>query len=133
MDYSNVFKIWGLRKRILLTETSEIDLLHIKKDSFCSTHTHRQKINKFTVLDGAVRIDSEYGSVVLYPGSSFEVRPPLKHRFFALADSIMIESAYVEHGSIDANDIEREKQGGRMIKGKEMTLDEMREKGLFEL
>jgi len=133
MDYSNIFKVWGRRERILLTDTSEIDLLYIKRDCFCSLHCHRRKINRFNVISGEVRIESEYGSVTLKAGQSFEVRPILKHRFFAVEDSVMIESAYVENGVIDADDIERESQGGRMIDEKEMTLDEMKEKGLLDL
>ncbi len=133
MDYSNTFKVWGLRKRILLTDTCEIDLLHIYDNSFCSIHKHQKKINKFVLLSGKVRIESEYGYTTLKPGEEFEVRPPLKHRFFAVEHSDMIELAYVETGKIDPNDIDRESQGGRIVKGKEMTLDEMRKKGMLEL
>lgn len=133
MDNSNIFKIWGTRKRILLTERCEIDLLHVYSDSFCSTHSHKNKINKFVVLTGEVRIESEYGYTTLYPGDEFEIRPPLKHRFFAVKHADMIELAYVEKGRIDPNDINRESQGGRVIDGKEMTLEEMRKKGLLGL
>ena len=132
-DYSNIFKVWGLRKRILLTDKCEIDLLHIFDNSFCSTHSHKKKINKFVLLSGKVRIESEYGYTTLNPGDEFEVRPSLKHRFFAVEHSDMIELAYVEDGKIDPNDIDRESQGGRIVKGKEMTLDIMRKKGLLDL
>ena len=133
MDNSNIFKVWGTRRRLLLTDSSEIDLVYVKKDTFCSTHSHSKKINKFTVIKGKIRIDSEYGNIILRPNESFEVRPPLKHRFFALEDTIMIELAYVENGKIDADDIDRESQGGRIVNGKEMTLNEMRKKGILEL
>ena len=33
-------------------------------------------------------------------------------------DSVMIECAYVEKGKVDPNDINRESQGGRIVKGK---------------
>ena len=133
MDYNNIFKVWGRRRRILLTDRTEIDLVYLKKNCFCSTHNHLKKINKFVVVSGKVRIKSEYGAIILTKNESFEVRPPLKHRFFALEDSVMIECAYVEKGKIDPDDINRESQGGRVIKGKEMTLDEMRKKGVLEL
>jgi len=103
-DYSNVFKVWGTRRRLLLTDTSEIDLLYVKKDSFCSLHLHNKKINKFTVISGKIQIQSEYGDVILKANESFEIRPKLKHRFFALENSVMIESAYVEEGNINADD-----------------------------
>ena len=133
MDNSNIFKVWGVRRRLLLTATSEIDLVTVNKDTFCSTHSHKYKINHFYVLSGKIQIQSEYGDVILEPGSSFEVRPSLKHRFFAIEDSTMIELAYVEEGKIDANDIDRESQGGRIIEDKAYTLDEMKEKGLLDL
>lgn len=133
MDYNNIFKIWGTRRRILLTTTSEIDLLYIKKDCFCSKHSHSDKINKFIVISGKVRIESEYGNVVLKANESFEVHPPLKHRFSALEDSVAIECAYVEKGNIDADDIKREIQGGRIIEGKYLSIPELQKRGLLDL
>ena len=133
MDVNNRFKVWGQRRRILLTPNSEIDLLTVNKNCFCSKHSHKKKINKFVVIKGKVKIESEYGAVVLKDNESFEIRPPLIHRFYALEDSIMIELAYVEKGKIDPNDINRISQGGRIVNGKEMTLVEMRKKGLLDL
>lgn len=132
-DYSSIFKIWGIRKRILLTTTSEIDLLYLRERSFCSTHTHKNKINKFVIIKGRVTIETPYGNTLLKEGEMFEVRPPLEHRFFAETESIMVELAYVEKGKINLKDINRKKQGGRVIDGKEMTEDEMRSKKLIGL
>lgn len=134
MDDSNIFKIWGIRKRLLLTSTVEIDLINIKKDSFCSTHFHHNKINKFVVLYGKVRIESEYGSLILTSGEEFEIRPPLVHRFYGVERfNEMIELAYVEKDKIQPNDIKRISQGGRIVNGKEMTLDELKKRGLLDL
>ena len=138
----NIHKVWGERRRIHLDKKSEIDLLYLNKNTFCSTHNHFEKVNKFVVVSGKVKIETEYGSKILEKNDSWVVEPPLKHRFFALEDSVMIEMAYtvasVEGDSlyypdIDPKDINRESQGGRIIDGKEMTLDEMREKGLLDL
>lgn len=130
---SNIMKIWGERRRMLLTDQTEIDLLYLKKDSFCSTHSHVTKINKFVVVEGKVRIETEFGKKTLTKNQSFEVKPPLVHRFIALEDSIMIELASVEKDFIQPKDIKRRKQGGRIINGKEMTEDKMRKKGLLDL
>lgn len=132
-DYNNIFKIWGLRRRILLTSTSEIDLLYVKKNCFCSNHSHTNKINKFIVVSGKIKIESEYGEIILKANESFEVHPPLKHRFSALEDSVMIECAYIEKGNIDANDIKREIQGGRIVDGEYLSILELKEKGLLDL
>ena len=130
---SNIHKIWGERRRILLTETSEIDLLYLKKDSFCSLHKHKNKINRFVVIEGLVRIETEYGYKILKPNESFEVEPLLKHRFVAKVDSVMIELAYVKRGKIDPNDIDRKSQGGRIINTEYVSLIDLRKRGLLDL
>jgi len=129
----NINKVWGERRRIHLDSKNEIDLLYVKKDTFCSTHTHEKKINKFIVVSGAVRIETEYGAQILRKNDVWEVNPPLKHRFYALADSIMIEIAYTKSTVINPDDINRESQGGRLVNKEEMTLNQMREKGLLDL
>ncbi len=129
----NIHKVWGTRRRILLTDKCEIDLLNLKSDSFCSTHTHITKINLFTVISGKVRIETEYGKIVLKKNESFTVLPYLEHRFVALSKSIMMECAYVNKGKIDPNDIIRKIQGGRIIKGKYLSIPELRKKGYMEL
>ena len=133
MDNGNIFKVWGKRHRILLTDTVEIDYLELKANTFCSRHSHNHKINLFHVLKGKVRIDSEFGKVILREGQAFKVSPPLKHRFVALEDSEMIECAFVEKGTIDAKDINREIQGGRIIDGKYISIPELREQGYLEI
>ncbi len=130
---NNIFKIWGERRRILLNDKVEIDLLYLKKDTFCSTHSHTHKENIFTIITGKVAIETEYGTTILTKNESWVVSPPLRHRFCALEDSIMIECASVKVGKIDESDINRLSQGGRIIKGKEYTLDEMRKKGMLGL
>ncbi len=129
----NIFKIWGERRRIRLDDKNEIDLLYLKKDTFCSTHTHKNKINKFILISGGVTIETEYGDKILEVNESWVVRPPIKHRFFVLEPSIMIEMAYVEKGLIDPNDINRESSGGRVIQAVEHTIEDLKKKGLLGL
>lgn len=136
----NINKVWGERNRVHFDGLTEIDFLKVKANTFCSTHTHKYKANKFYLISGAVEIQTEFGHRLLKPGESWEVKAPLKHRFFALEDSEMIEIAYVTMEQvqdskqwIDDGDINRESQGGRIVNGIEMTLNEMREKGLLDL
>jgi mannose-6-phosphate isomerase-like protein (cupin superfamily) len=131
MDTSNIYKIWGERRRLLLTTTTEIDLVYLKEDSFCSTHKHLNKINRFYLLSGKVSIETDFGTKILRADESWEVRPPSVHRFKALMPSVMIELAYVEKGTIDPLDIVRYKQGGRVVEGIELTEDELRQRGLL--
>jgi len=131
-DNSNIFKVWGERRRMLLSNETEIDLLYLRRGGFSSRHNHESKINKFIVVSGKIRIDTEFGRKTLKKNDVFEVRPPTMHRFVALEDSIVIECAYVEQGFIRPDDINRIKQGGRFIDGKEYTEDQLRKKGMLE-
>jgi len=124
----NIMKVWGERRRILLTDYSEIDLLYLNKNSFCSTHRHKDKINGFVVISGKVIIETQYGSTTLLKNESFSVYPKTIHRFISLENSIMIELAYTKKGKINENDIERISQGGTIVNNKEITLDEMEKK-----
>jgi len=129
----NINKIWGTRRRIHLDDKNEVDLLYLKANTFCSTHTHKNKINKFIVISGNVRIETEFGSASLMENESWVVRCPTKHRFVADTDTVMIEMAYVEEGKIDPNDINRKSLGGKIIDGKEYTIDILKIKGLLDL
>ncbi len=133
MDNGTIHKVWGERSRILLSPTCEIDHLKLKKQSFCSLHSHKNKINLFYVLKGKVKIETEYGQIVLKKGQSFKVAPPLKHRFIALERSEMIECAFVLKENIDDKDINRIKLGGKIIKGQFISIPELRKKGYLEL
>ena len=131
---SNINKIWGERRRIFLNNQVEADLLYLKKDTFCSTHSHSTKINRFVVVSGKIKIETDYGSKILYPNDSWDVYPPRVHRFFAMEDSVMVELAFTTGNiKIDPRDINRRSQGGRVIDGKEYTLNEMEEKGMLDL
>lgn len=129
---SQIMKIWGERHRIFKNDKVEIDLLKLKQDSFCSTHTHKDKVNRFIVVSGTVKIYTEYGVKILTPFESFEVSPPLKHKFLTKESAIMIEIAYVNDGRINPEDIKREILGGLIIDGKGFPIDELRKKGLLD-
>lgn len=129
----NIHKIWGEKRRIHLNDKHEIDLLYLKKNSFCSIHSHKNKINRFVVIEGKVNIETEFGSTILMKNDTFTVIPSIKHRFIALEDSTMIEIAFVDIGTIDPEDIERIKLGGKIIDGIELTIDDLKEKGLLNL
>ncbi len=129
----NINKIWGTRSRILLDDHNEIDLLKLKKNTFCSTHTHKDKINVFILVNGKVKIETEIGYKILMPNDEWTVYPLVKHRFVVLEDSVMLELAFVRDGTIDENDINRESLGGRIIDGVELTIDDLKAKGLLNL
>lgn len=129
----NSFKIWGIKQRIHSDNNNEIDLLQLKKNSFCSVHFHKEKINKFVLISGKVEIISELGTKILAINESFEVHPELTHQFKALEDSIMIEIAYTVGSNISPKDIIRKIEGGLIIDGVEMSIPELKKMGLLNL
>ena len=129
----NIHKIWGDRKRIHLDDKNEIDLLYLKKNTFCRKHNHIYKNNKFILISGNVVIETEFDKANLGSGDEWLVLAPDKHRFVVLEDSVMIEMAYVFDGKIDPEDINRESLGGKIIDGIELTIDDLKEKGLLDL
>ena len=125
-------KIWGTKHRILETLRTEIDLLYLEKDSACSIHRHKNKINRFILLKGSVTIKSDLGETKLQINQPFDIEPPLTHQFIIKDDSTMIEIAFVKNGKISDKDIDRDIQGGKFINNKFYTLDELKQKNWLE-
>jgi len=123
-----LFKIWGIRDRIYSNDQCTVDILYLQKDTFCSVHHHKYKTNQFHVVEGIVHIETDYGKVVLgRKETSPPVLPPTVHRFKAMSDSIVIETAFVNEGKIDPEgDIFRIKQGGKVFNGKDVTEEELK-------
>lgn len=120
-------KIWGIKNELLKTDQTEIDLLYLERNSACSIHHHKNKLNRFIMISGSVSIRTDLGTYNLVINEPFDVIPPMKHQFIVHEESIMIETAFVKTGKIDANDIERSVQGGLYIDGIFLTLDELKE------
>lgn len=120
-------KVWGIKHRILDLHNLEADLLYLEKDTACSIHYHKKKINRFILLKGAVSVNTDLGIIFLEPNLPFDADPNLTHQFQAHEDSILIELAYVKDGDIEENDIVRQKQGGKYINGNFYTLEQLKE------
>jgi len=130
---SQIKKIWGTRQRILKTDKTEIDLLQLDADTACSIHSHKDKINRFILLEGDVTIRTNLGDKKLIVNEPFDVEPPLVHQFVVSKKSKMIELAFVHEGKIQDSDIDRLKQGGRIIKKKFYTMAELEERNWLKL
>jgi mannose-6-phosphate isomerase-like protein (cupin superfamily) len=134
MSMEKITKVWGTRDRVFESDKCEIDYLELYPNSQCSVHNHKNKINKFVVIEGEVIIKTGFGPVKLEKGDRVIVKPPLMHQFKTQdVPAKMIEIAYVNSGSIDSQDISREVQGGRTIDNVFYTLDEMREKNKTDM
>jgi quercetin dioxygenase-like cupin family protein len=127
-----IMKIWGTRKRLLLLPQAEIDLLYLDKDTACSIHTHKTKINYFYSITASVKIKTDLGEIILNPGEHITVLPNIKHQFIVLESGILLEIAFVNEGEIDSEDIKRQLQGGKFIDNKFYTLEQLKNNNWLE-
>jgi mannose-6-phosphate isomerase-like protein (cupin superfamily) len=124
---NKIFKVWGIRDRVHLSEKCEIDLIYLKPNSFCSTHYHKNKINKFVVIQGELIIKTSMGEINLKEGERIVIEPPLIHQFRTNDKcAIVLELAYVDKGRVSSADIVRLKQGGRRIDNQDIILDNLK-------
>ena len=124
---ANLKKVWGHLHNVFLNEQVKVDTLYLEKDSACSIHFHNEKINRFYLIKGNVSIKTDLGTKELELGEVFDVYPGCTHQFLASEDSILIEVAFVENGTLVESDITRKVQGGKFIAGKFYTLEELKE------
>lgn len=115
-------KVWGKKVSIYKDDYHEVDLLYLKKDTFCSLHYHLFKCNEFILLKGKVKIELDYKNVLLKGDKGFLVAPNELHRFVVLEDSIMIENAYTKCFKLAHEDIYRTVLGGNIIDGKKVPI-----------
>lgn len=121
-----IYKVWGFKERLLETATTVVDILTLKKGSFCSWHYHDFKYNLFVVLEGKILIETDDYTKVLLKGEYYAVPPKLNHRFVANVEAKIMEVMYTN--PVLEDDIIRLKQGGLIINGKELTEDEIKKK-----
>lgn len=107
-------KIWGTTEKVIVTRTTTVHILRVKKGGVCSWHYHDNKYNHFHLISGSFLIRMEGHILVLdRPGMSCTIGPGRKslHEFEAQEDSVVIETCYVNEGEINSNDIHRLRLG----------------------
>ena len=118
-------KIWGKKINLFNTKKIDVDVLFLKKNTFCSTHWHDKKNNIFMLISGCVYINiwenNEIDEVELKPFIPYVVDADIVHRFEVQNNSIMIEISTVSEGEVEEKDIHRISQGGKVINGKEVS------------
>lgn len=127
-----VKKVWGEILKVLRLPNAEIDLLYLERDTACSIHKHSSKFNLFLLLQGDISVKTDLGTKELRINEPFVVEPNLTHQFIVHSDSTMLEIAYVNEGTIEAQDIVRKVQGGKFINGKFYTLDQLKDNNWLE-
>jgi len=129
---TSIKKIWGDLNNIFNNDKCKIDVLYLQKNTACSIHYHKNKINRFCLIRGSVKLKTDLGNKVLKKNEIFDISPYLTHQFIALKNSILIEIAFVEQDKLKESDIVRKVQGGKFINDKFYTLDELKKENWKE-
>ena len=104
------YKTWGEKWNVFENDLCEISLLYLKPQKRCSWHRHQAKYNQFFVIEGEVKIKTEWGTALITKGQIFTTRPGEWHEFQTTGEpAILQEIMYVQY---DSSDIERETLGG---------------------
>ena len=118
-------KIWGKKINLFNIKNIILDVLFLKKNTFCSTHWHDKKSNTFILLSGCVYINiwknGSVDEVELKCFVPYTVDTDIVHRFVVLKNSTMIEISAVSKGEVEEKDIHRISQGGKVLNGKEVS------------
>lgn len=115
-------KVWGTREILFKNNTVFVTLLNLIGGTYSSLHNHKCKSDKFVLILGKVKIVTEIGETILFPGQSLIIDPPLLHQFVVEENSIMIE---ISSTVLDPEDINRVFQGGKIVDGKMISLDDL--------
>jgi len=92
-------KAWGYTNLIFDNGFIHIYIANILKNKSCSKHYHEHKNNIFYLQSGLLKVivwqeDGSSMEHILEPGDSIDIRHKLKHQFFSLEDSVLIEIYY---------------------------------------
>jgi len=110
-------KFWGSTRCFFENSSSEIHYIEANKGGFCSRHYHKNKWNRFIILEGQLKItiykNGGEDITVIKDGMFSDVPPEVEHRFEALEDTKALEVYWTDE--LDPKDIVRIDTGGASI------------------
>jgi len=92
-------KTWGDTRLIFDNGSIHIYIANINKNQSSSKHYHEHKNNIFYLQSGLLKVikweeDNSLIEHVLQPGDSIDIKNGIKHQFFSLEDSVLVEIYY---------------------------------------
>lgn len=95
----NIKKVWGDTSLIFDNGSVHVYVANISKNKSCSKHCHEHKNNIFYLQSGLLKVliweeDTAPIEHILQAGDSIDIKCGLKHQFFSLEDSILVEIYY---------------------------------------
>lgn len=116
-------KVWGSVRHAFNSDACGVSVLHTAAGGYCSRHHHVDRVNRFLVVSGKIRVKlyTEQGepdtSYLLSPGEVLDVPAGTIHRFDVVEPGIVVEVYYPARpgAKVRFNDIHRLDSGGRDV------------------
>lgn len=113
-------KVWGVTWPVITSTLYARFALETHAGGFSSLHFHRNRANRFHVIEGAIFVyehtSRDARAQLLRKGDTFDVFPLSLHSFAVLQSGFVIEEYYAPGRPgvppVDVSDIERLSEGG---------------------
>jgi len=99
-----ISKLWG-KEYWLKNNRYCTKILHLNKGHQCSLHYHKDKDEIFFIHKGLVKMEVGKRSFRMHPGDFINILPGVRHRFYGIDDSVILESS-TPHSESDSYRIE---------------------------
>lgn len=115
-------KAWGTVRHVFNDSAAAVSILETVAGTFCSRHSHAQRVNRFAVQSGAIQVveysadgREEVSRVSLGAGDVHDVEADVVHRFEVVESGIVVEVYFPARPGdrVSADDIKRLDIGGR--------------------
>lgn len=110
-------KVWGQTKEVISTSCYSYHELLVNAGGYCSIHYHKERANKFRIINGKIEIIQFYGPKIertmLGNDQTYEVPSLVPHMFVVHKSGRMVEEYYPDRcGYVTNDDIIRLVEGG---------------------
>ena len=112
-------KVWGAARHAFESAFCAVSVLYTEAGGYCSRHLHRDRVNRFLVVSGAIDVVRyEPGGRVessrerLHAGDVADVPAGELHRFEVIESGIVVE-VYWPAATVRQDDIVRVDTGGK--------------------
>jgi hypothetical protein len=115
MSWEN--KDWGRTREVISSPFYSRHELEVLAGGFCSIHYHRERANRFLIMEGVIEIveffGPRYARHQLGPDNTYDVPSLVPHMFIVHRTGTMIEEYYPDRGGkVIISDIVRLVEGG---------------------
>lgn len=110
-------KIWGRTRELVDSSFYSKYELDVLQGGYCSLHYHKNRANRFIIIDARIEIVEFYGPtykrIILSNDQTYDVPSLVPHLFIAGKAGKLIEEYYPDRGGrVERDDIIRLTEGG---------------------